>query len=135
MLLICLAIALHDVDGPIRCQSGERIRLAGVGATELDGSQRPGQPGVAGDPFAQRRAMAVALGGGIGADNRRPDGYLTFARPVRLSCEAVGTSWNRTVAWCQLPNGQDASCVAIRAGIAVRWAKFDPSQRLARCVR
>lgn len=133
MMLLCLAIALHDVDGPIRCQTGERIRLAGVGATELDGSRRPDQPGIAGDPFAQRRAMAVALGGGIGSDNRRLDGYLTFARPVKLSCEATGTSYNRVVAWCRLPDGRDASCVAIRAGIAARWAKFDPQQRLARC--
>ncbi|GGE97721.1 hypothetical protein GCM10011404_33590 [Sphingomonas prati] len=135
MMLLCLAIALHDVDGPIRCQSGERIRLAGVGATELDGSRRPGQPGVPGDPFAQRRVMAAALGGGVGSDNRRPDGYLTFVRPVRLSCEAVGNSWNRTVAWCRLADGRDASCVAIGAGVAVRWARFDPGARLARCAR
>ncbi len=32
MLLRCLAVALHDVDGPIRCQTGERIRFAGIGA-------------------------------------------------------------------------------------------------------
>jgi endonuclease YncB( thermonuclease family) len=79
--------------------------------------------------------MALALGGGVGSDNRRLDGYLTFARPVRLSCEATGTSYNRTVAWCRLPDGRDAACVAIRAGVAVRWAKFDPQQRLARCAR
>ncbi len=42
MMLLCLALALHDVDGPIRCKSGETIRLAGIGATELDGSIRPG---------------------------------------------------------------------------------------------
>jgi len=30
----CDAIALHDVDGPIHCASGEKIRLQGIGATE-----------------------------------------------------------------------------------------------------
>lgn len=52
--LICLAIALHDVDGPIHCRSGEKIRLQGIGALETDGTCRPGQPCVLGDPFAQR---------------------------------------------------------------------------------
>lgn len=133
MLLLCLAIALHDVDGPIRCQTGEVVRLAGIGATELDGSSRPGQPGIPGDPFAQRRTMAEAIGGGIGPDNRRPDGYLRLARPVQLSCDVTGQSWKRLVAWCRLPDGRDASCVAIGAGVAERWPRFDPDDRLTRC--
>lgn len=133
MMLLCLALALHDVDGPIRCKSGEMIRLAGIGATELNGSIRPGQPGVRGDPFAQRRAMAVAIGGGIGSDNRRLDGSLRFANPVRLSCDVTGRSYNRVVAWCSLPDGRDASCVAIRARLAVRWARFDSEGRLRGC--
>ena len=135
MLLLCLAIALHDVDGPIRCQSGETIRLAGIGATELDGSTRPGQPSIAGDPFAQRREMAVAIGGGVGSDNRRLDGSLRFARPVRLACDVTGRSYTRLVAWCSLPDGRDVSCVAIAAGVATRWVRFDPQQRLVRCRR
>lgn len=135
MLLVCLAIALHDVDGPIRCQGGEVIRLAGIGATELDGSRRPGQPGIPGNPFAQRRRMAEAIGGGIGQDNRRPEGYLRLARAVRLSCEITGRSWKRLVAWCRLPDGRDASCAAIGAGVAERWARFDPDERLIACRR
>ncbi|WP_456816875.1 hypothetical protein [Bradyrhizobium sp. USDA 4520] len=133
MLLLCLAIALHDVDGPIRCATGERIRLAGIGATELDGSQRPGQPGIPGDPFAQRRAMAAAIGAQVASDDRRQDGYLRFAQPVRLSCDVTGRSGKRLVAWCRLPDGRDASCVAIGAGVAVRWDRFDPQHRLDQC--
>lgn len=132
---MCLAIALHDVDGPIRCRTGETIRLAGVGATELDGSRRPGQPGIQGDPFAQRRRMAQAIGGGIGQDNRRLDGYLRFARPVPLACDVTGRSYTRLVAWCRLPDGRDASCVAIGAKVAARWARFDPNGRLVACRR
>lgn len=135
MLLLCLAIALHDVDGPIRCRSGERIRLAGIGAAELDGTRRPGQPGISGDPFAQRRTMAQAIGGGVGKDNRRLDGYLRLARPVQLACDVTGQSYNRLVAWCRLPDGRDASCVAIQARVAVRWDRFDPQRRLVACGR
>ena len=55
----CEAVALHDVDGPIHCRSGEKVRLQGIGATETDGSCRPNQPCVAGDPMVQRRVMAL----------------------------------------------------------------------------
>ena len=133
MLLLCLAVALHDVDGPIRCRSGERIRLAGIGATELDGSSRPGQPGIPGDPFAQRRRMAAAIGGGIGQDSRALDGYLRLAQPVQLSCDVIGRSYNRLVAWCRLPSGRDVSCAAIEAGVATRWARYDLAGRLVAC--
>lgn len=133
MLLLCLAIALHDVDGPIRCQTGERIRLAGIGATELDGSQRGEQPGVPGDGFAQRRIMAMTLGATIAHDDRRPEGYLRFGRPVALRCDVVGRSYARLVAWCRLPDGRDVSCAAIGAGVAKRWARFDEERRLTRC--
>jgi endonuclease YncB( thermonuclease family) len=135
VILLCHAIALHDVDGPIRCSTGERIRLAGIGATELDGSQRRNQPGVPGDGFAQRRIMTRAIGATIAHDDRRLEGYLRFTRPVRLSCNVTGTSFNRLVAWCRLPDGRDASCAAIAAGVALRWPRFDADRRLARCGR
>lgn len=86
MLLLCLAIALHDVDGPIRCQTGETIRLAGIGATELDGSTRPGQPSVPGDPFAQRRAMSVAIGGA--SVPTTGDWRAACASPALFNCRA-----------------------------------------------
>lgn len=133
MLLLCLAIALHDVDGPIRCETGEKVRLAGIGATELDGSQRPGQPGVPGDGFAQRRIMARAMGAVVASDGRSLEGYLRFAQPIALRCEVTGRSYDRDVAWCRLPDGRDVSCAAIVAGVAVRWRKFDRGGRLRRC--
>ena len=71
MMLLCLALALHDVDGPIRCKSGETIRLAGIGATELDGSIRPGQPGGTGNDVVIVVLLRIAHdgGGGIAAMN------------------------------------------------------------------
>src|SRR5438477_9852264 len=37
----------------------------------------------------------------------------------------TGTSYKRLVAWCRLPDG-------CRAGVAVRWDRFDPEHRLDR---
>ncbi|SFR86896.1 hypothetical protein [Sphingomonas jatrophae] len=130
--LTCLAIALHDVD-TLRCASGERIRLAGIGATEMDGRPRSDQPGVAGDPYRQRRQMAeTAIGAGIGADGRGTT--LWFVAPVRLSCRPVSISYGRVVAWCARPDGRDLSCAAIAADVARRWPRYDPAGRLRACL-
>lgn len=136
IVLICLAIALHDVDGPLHCSDGTKVRLQGIGATEMDGSCRPNQPCVPGDPFEQRRGMARAMGATIARETRSPNGgQLFFARPVKLTCEPMGKSHKRITAWCRLPSGSDLSCVAIRAGVAVRWEKFDRGSRLKGCAR
>lgn len=130
----CRAIALHDVDGPIHCRSGEKIRLQGIGAIEIDGHCRPHQPCVAGDPIAQRRIMARRV---IGAEIRReeasPYGQAWFVEPVPLDCVATGRSHARVTAWCRRADGADLSCEAIRAGIAVRWPRYDREVRLTRC--
>lgn len=130
----CDAVALHDVDGPIHCRSGEKIRLQGIGATETDGRCRPNQPCVPGDPIVQRRVMATRV---IGARIEREDagryGQAWFAQPVRLDCLATGTSHARVTAWCRRPDGADLSCGAIRAGIAARWPRYDHDRRLVAC--
>lgn len=137
--LLCLAIALHDVDGPIHCQSGEKIRLQGIGATETNGRCNPNQPCVPGDPFAQRRRMASIIGAKIAREDRGKDGrpnlygQLWFASAVPLHCDVTGTSHKRLTAWCRLPGGRDLSCAAISAGIAARWAKYDRRKRLENC--
>jgi len=131
---VCEAVALHDVDGPIHCRSGVKIRLQGIGATETDGSCRPGQPCVTGDPMAQRRAMATeVIGARIAREDAGQFGQLWFAAPVTLICLSTGQSHARVTAWCRRANGHDLSCGAIRAGVAVRWARFDPEHRLDRC--
>jgi endonuclease YncB( thermonuclease family) len=131
---ICFAIALHDVDGPIHCQSGEKIRLQGIGATEMDGTCRPNQPCIFGDPRTQRRIMANhVIGAAIDREDARESGRVWFVRPVRLRCELTGKSHARLTAWCRRPDGADLSCEAIRAGIAVRWSRYDRSERLLPC--
>ncbi len=137
--LLCLAIAIHDVDGPIHCQTGEKIRLQGIGATETNGTCNPGQPCVPGDPFEQRRRLTKAMGAQASREDRTKDGRLSlygqlwFERPVRLECEVTGRSHNRSTAWCRLPNGRDLSCTAISIGVAARWGRYDPKGRLLNC--
>jgi len=132
----CEAIALHDVDGPIHCESGEKVRLQGIGATETDGSCRPNQPCVPGDPIAQRRIMATRV---IGARIVREDtsryGQVWLAAPIRLDCVATGKSHARVTAWCRRSDGSDLSCEAVRTGIAMRWARYDQDRQLTHCQR
>jgi endonuclease YncB( thermonuclease family) len=133
-LLICLAIALHDVDGPIHCADGTKLRLQGIGALEIDGTCRPNQPCAPGDPFEQRRRMAKLMGAKIARETRSPNGgQLYFAEPVRLTYEPVGKSYKRVTAWVKLPDGRDLSCLAIRAGVAARWDRYDGGGRLRGC--
>jgi endonuclease YncB( thermonuclease family) len=138
-LLICLAIALHDVDGPIHCETGEKIRLQGIGATETDGTCQREQPCIPGDPWIQRRIMAKAIGVEVSREDTEPDGQpslygqLWFREPVALSCDVTGGSYGRITAWCQLKDGRDLSCLAIRAGVALRWPRYDPESRLLGC--
>lgn len=139
LTLLCLAIAIHDVDGPIHCQTGERIRLQGIGATETNGRCNPNQPCVSGDPFAQRRKMAAIIGAQTQREDRGHDGrpalygQLWFKQPVKLHCEITGKSHARLTAWCQGADGRDLSCAAIAGRIAVRWTRYDRQGRLRNC--
>lgn len=132
-------MALHDVDGPVYCASGEKIRLQGIGATELNGTCNPNQPCVPGDPFEQRRRMAKAMGAKIDREDvdrqGRPsrDGRLWFKQPVRLTCETTGRSYSKLTAWCSREDGSDLSCLSIRSGLALRWERYDERRRLVLC--
>jgi endonuclease YncB( thermonuclease family) len=130
----CDAIALHDVDGPIHCANGLKIRLQGIGATETDGTCRRNQPCIPGDPMVQRRIMATrVLGATIAREDRSIYGQAWFARPVALTCVATGRSHDRVTGRCRRPDGKDVSCEAIRARIAARWARYDRIKALVRC--
>jgi len=135
VFFICLAIAIHDVDGPIHCADGTKVRLAGIGATEMDGTCRPTQPCVPGDPFEQRRVMARVMGAVIDREDPGLEGSLWFRQPVGLACERVSVTYGRIAAWCAAPYGRDLSCEAIRAGIAARWERYDPRGWLKGCGR
>ncbi len=122
MILALLAAAAFTCANPVagdgdslRC-GGTKVRLAGIDAPELHGCRgRPGRKCMAGDGYAAKRRMAALVEG------------------KQLRCEPVGQSYDRVVASCHLPDGRDLSCVAIGAGIAKRWARYDRGGRLRAC--
>ena len=116
-LFACSVVKVHDGDGPVWCSEGERVRLAGIAARELDESCRPNQPCPPASGASAQSALERMVMGKV------------------LSCRQVGTSYNRTVAWCRLPSSEDVSCEMIKTGTAVRWERYDPDRRLAGCSR
>jgi endonuclease YncB( thermonuclease family) len=117
----CTVVSVYDGDGPIHCRELDaagrtiRIRLQGIAAREMDGSCRPGHPCPAASAEAAR------------------DSLRRLAQGRHLTCHQVGISYERTVAWCARADGIDLSCAQIRAGVAVRWPRYDPEGRLSRC--
>ena len=100
------------VDGDtLRC-AGERIRLLGIDAPELDGHCRAGRQCVAGDAAASRLSLAEAMRGGL--------------RIERLGRDRYG----RTLA---LVSGQrgDLSCWQLRRAQAIYKPAWDNRRRLA----
>ncbi|GAA4720909.1 hypothetical protein GCM10023325_17560 [Sphingomonas lutea] len=55
----CTPIAVWDGDGPIWCAEGQKVRIAGVAARELDGTCRSRQP----CPPVKRSTRATGLCG------------------------------------------------------------------------
>ena len=117
----CTVASVHDGDGPIHCREVDadgrtiRIRLSGIAAREMDGSCRPGHPCPAASAEAAR------------------DSLRRLAQGQQLTCHYVGRSYGRAVAWCSRADGVDLSCAQIRAGVALRWERFDPEGRLNGC--
>ena len=82
----CTAVAVWDGDGPIWCQEGPRIRLAGVAARELDGSCRPSHPCPEPSGLAARNTLVRLLGGSRGTLGT---GHVKVGA-VRLACVSEG---------------------------------------------
>lgn len=112
--LICLAAHAIDAD-TIKCADGVRIRIQGIEANELHqpGCHLPVCPIVTGPDG--KRWMEATVGG------------------KDLRYQPTGKSYSRITAWVTLPDGRDLSCAAIKAGVAVRWEKFDRGGRLRGC--
>ena len=113
MILLCLVAAVTDGD-TLRCQTGERVRIAGIEANELRG----------GCHIARCPAMP-------GPEARRVVERLTLRRT--LSCEPVGRSYSRIVARCSFADGRDLRCAIVRAGAAVDWPAFVQRYGLGGC--
>ena len=115
--LICTPIAVWDGDGPIWCEEGPKLRLAGIAAREIDGTCKPRHPCPAASGIEARDALVRLLGG---AKGRWKTGHIAVsARPMH--CTRVGRSYDRVVATCTLADGRDLSAAMIRTGTVLRW--------------
>ena len=94
-VFLCASPGITDGD-TLRCKDKTRVRIWGIQAPERH------EPGGA----AATRAMARIVGG---AD---------------LTCQRKGASYQRVVARCRLPSGQDVAAELVRQGHAKDWPKF-----------
>lgn len=117
----CTPTAVWDGDGPIWCAEGPKIRIAGVATREMDGSCRPNHPCPSVSAIDSRDRLVQLLGGPRG---RLSTGHVKV-RSEPMQCVSEGSAMgSRTAAWCHSPVFGDLSCAVVRAGGAVRWARF-----------
>jgi endonuclease YncB( thermonuclease family) len=118
---LCTPTHVWDGDGPIWCQEGPRVRLAGIAARELDGSCNPGHPCPVSTGVAARDALVSLVGRPAGVS---PHGHIQVSGPP-MRCRSDGSAGgNRTAAWCVSPLGGDVNCTMIQEGWALRWDRY-----------
>lgn len=99
--LVCLvATCLAVVDGDTLEVGGERVRLWGIDAPELDA------PGGA----AARTALAELAA----------DGVVCVAPPSGQDRDR----WGRAVRLCRTPDGRDLAAALVAAGVATDWPRY-----------
>lgn len=117
----CTPTAVYDGDGPVWCAEGPKIRIAGVAAREMDGTCRSNQPCPVVGAIDARDRLVSLLGGPKGSLST---GHIVV-RSATMTCASEGSAGgSRTAAWCMSPAIGDLSCAVVRAGGAIRWAKF-----------
>lgn len=122
MTFQCTPTRVWDGDGPIWCEEGPRIRLAGIAAREIDETCRPGQPCPRASGHAARDYLVNLLGGAKGTTR---DGHIIVHGAV-LTCRSLGSGkGNRTAAFCGIDPAHDLSCAMVTAGYALRWKQYD----------
>lgn len=117
----CTPTAVWDGDGPIWCEEGPRIRLAGIAAREMDGSCSPGHPCAEASATNARDALVQLIGLPTGTG---PHGHITVTGPA-MRCRSDGSAGgNRTAAWCVSPKGGDLSCAMVAMKMAAKWDRY-----------
>jgi endonuclease YncB( thermonuclease family) len=117
----CTPVAIWDGDGPIWCAEGPKVRIAGVAAREMDGTCRPNQPCPATGATDARDRLVRLFGGARGT---LATGHIKV-RAEPMTCISDGSAGgSRVAAWCRSPAFGDLSCAVVRAGGAVRWARY-----------
>jgi endonuclease YncB( thermonuclease family) len=117
----CTPTHIWDGDGPVWCEEGPRLRIAGIAAREIDGTCRTNQPCPQSSAIEARDALVQILGGARGTAST---GHVLVSGPM-LTCRSEGSAGgNRTAAWCSLPGGADLSCAMIRTRTVLRWDRY-----------
>ena len=117
----CTPTHVWDGDGPIWCQEGPRLRLAGIAARELDGSCSDGHPCPSPSGIESRDALVNLSGTPMGVG--RYGHVLIDALP--LQCQSDGPAGGqRTASWCVSPRSGDVNCAMVKAGWALSWDKY-----------
>jgi endonuclease YncB( thermonuclease family) len=122
-LLAFAGIVTSVHDGDTFRIGDTRVRLAGIDSNETNGTCHNA---CAPMPALQARDYLA---------------HLVLGK--RVTCEPVGRSYKRIVAWCSIepanyhfrgvPKMVELSCTLVRAGAAVVWQRYDPQQRLRGC--
>jgi hypothetical protein len=117
----CTPTAVYDGDGPVWCAEGPKIRIAGVAAREMDGTCRSNQPCPSVGAIDARNRLVRLLGGPKGT---LPTGHI-IVHSATMTCLSDGSAGgSRTAAWCRSSVVGDLSCAVLRAGGAIRWARY-----------
>ena len=117
----CTPVAVWDGDGPVWCAEGQKVRIAGVAAREMDGTCRPNQPCPSVGALDARDRLVRLLGGPRGTLS---EGHVKV-RAAAMTCLSDGSAGgSRTAAWCTSPTVGDLSCAVVRAGGAIRWPRY-----------
>lgn len=117
----CTPTAVWDGDGPIWCEEGQRIRLSGIAAREMDETCSAGHPCPDASGIAARDELVRLLGGAKGT---LPTGHIKVSAPP-LRCTSMGNGrGTRTAAFCQRQDGVDLSCAMVASGKALRWQRY-----------
>ena len=116
----CPPTRVWDGDGPVWCEEGPRIRLAGIAAREMDESCDAGHPCPAASASDAQNALVALLGRPTG---RSAEGHILVAGPTRRCRSAGSAGGKRTAAWCVSPIGGDVSCMMVGGAWAARWER------------
>jgi endonuclease YncB( thermonuclease family) len=125
----CTPVRVWDGDGPVWCEEGPRIRLAGIAAREMDGTCRDNQPCPDAEPRKARDALVDLVGIPLGSS---AEGHILVQGPA-MRCLSVGNgAGNRTAAWCVSSLSGDVSCAMVAGGWALRWPVYWQGHRCDR---
>lgn len=119
----CTPTAVWDGDGPVWCEEGPKVRLAGISAREMDGTCSPGHPCTKAGALQARDALVRLIGRQTGTGSR---GHVTVRGPT-MTCMSDGSAGGeRTAAWCVSPKGGDLSCAMVAKKMAAKWNRYWP---------